>query len=94
MSAEGLKSANVTGLGRVVSKETSHYEIVNIDQLAVQMFQAMLDAAKEGRPLADGFLLQRRVNRENLEQYIEDEADTAKFGVKKVTKNDLSFTKA
>ena len=107
MSAQGIKSANVEGVGRVVSKNTQHYEVVDIEALSEQMFRAMLKAKQEGRQFSDGLLLQRRVSRENLEAYMEIAASTIPgsgpeaddktanmFGVKQVTKNDLSFTKA
>lgn len=96
MAAQGLKSANVEGLGRVVCKESHHYEIMDIESLAYQTFKLMVKAAEDGRPLSDGLLLQRRVHRENLDAVIEaaggmDKA--AEFGVRNVTKTDLSYTK-
>lgn len=96
MAAQGLKSANVEGLGRVVCKESHHYEIMDIEGLAYQMFKSMVKAAEEGRPLSDGLLLQRRVHRENLDAMIEAAGGmgkAAEFGVRNVTKTDLSYTK-
>lgn len=97
MAVQGLKSANVEGLGRVVCKETSHYEIHNIEALAFQMLKVMVEAAQAGRPVSDGLLLQRRVHRENLDTLLDgnaDEAYLASLGVKKAVRTDLSFTKA
>lgn len=96
MAAQGLKSANVEGLGRVVCKESRHYEITDIESLAYQTFKLMVKAAEEGRPLSDGLLLQRRVHRENLDAMIEAAGGmgkAAEFGVRSVTKTDLSYTK-
>lgn len=96
MAAQGLKSANVEGLGRVVCKESRHYEITDIESLAYQTFKLMVKAAEEGRPLSDGLLLQRRVHRENLDAMIEAAGGMGKateFGVRSVTKTDLSYTK-
>lgn len=97
MSAQGLKSANVEGLGRVVCKETSHYEILDMEALAFQMLKVMVEAAQAGRPVSDGLLLQRRVHRENLDTMLDGNADEgylASLGVKKATKTELSFTKS
>lgn len=99
MAAQGLKSANVEGLGRVVSKENSHFEIMDMEALALQMFKNFVTAAQSGRPLTDALLLQRRVHAENLSNFIEMEGQPCEsfltsLGVRKVVKNDLSFTKA
>ncbi len=96
MAAQGLKSANVEGLGRVVCRETSHYEINNIEALAFQMLKVMVTSAQEGRPISDGLLLQRRVHRDNLDALLDgntDEGYLSNFGVKKAIRTDLSFTK-
>lgn len=96
MAVQGLKSANVEGLGRVVCKETSHYEIQNIEALAFQMLKVMVEAAQAGRPVSDGLLLQRRVHRENLDTMLDgntDEVYLTSLGVKKATKTELSFQK-
>lgn len=97
MATQGLKSANVDGLGRVVCKETSHYEIQDIEALAFQMLKVMVEAAQTGRPISDGLLLQRRVHRENLDTMLDgntDEVYLTSLGVKKAVRTDLSFTKA
>lgn len=99
MSAQGLKSANVEGLGRVVAKETKHYEIMDIEALAFQMLKVMVEAAQEGRPVSDGLLLQRRVHRENLDTMLDGMGEItdekiAGFGVRKAVKVELAFTKA
>lgn len=103
MAAQGLKSANVEGLGRVVCKETSHYEITDMESLAFAMFKVMVDAAQKGRPMSDGLLLQRRVHKDNLDSFLESiilptdaegQPSMAHLGVKKAIRTDLSFTKA
>ncbi len=96
MSAQGLKSANVSGLGRVVCRETSHYEIHDIESLALQMLKVMVSAVRDGRPISDGLLLQRRVHRENLDSLLGEGADEStmiNMGVKKAVRTELSFTK-
>lgn len=92
MSAQGLKSANVEGIGRVVSRDTGYYEITDIDALARQMLAIMVENHKMGRPLSDGLLLQRRVSRENLELALEDNPE-ANYGVNFAVKTTLSITK-
>lgn len=97
MSAQGFKSVNLEGIGRVVSKETKHYEIKDIELLARRMFQAMLDAAKDGRPFSDGLLLQKRLSREGLDNLMENstvDGSLDAMGVCQVVRNDLSITKA
>ena len=92
MSAQGLKSANVEGIGRVVSRDTGYYEITDIDVLDRQMLAIMVENHKMGRPLSDGLLLQRRVSRENLELALEDNPE-ANYGVNFAVKTTLSITK-
>lgn len=93
MSAQGFKSVNIEGVGRVVNKETSHYEIGDIELLARTMFETMLAAAREGRPFSDGLLLQKRISREGIENLTEQGAALDTMGVSRVTRQDLSITK-
>lgn len=110
MSSQGIKTANIEGLGRVTRKENYHYEIQDVEALARKMLENMVRAHNEGRPLSDGFLLQRRVHKDNVETLLADqgvldqdrdltgkdpaEKELEKFGLKKASKNVLSFTKA
>lgn len=93
MSAQGFKSINIEGIGRVVNKETNHYEIGDIELLARTMFETMLAAAREGRPFSDGLLLQKRISREGIENLTEQGAALDAMGVSRVTRQDLSITK-
>lgn len=101
MSASGLKSANIKGVGKVVCRESSHYEITDIEALALTMFKKMVECGQQGRPLSDALLLQARIHRENLETHVgESEDDTelermlSAYGVKKASKLDLAVTKS
>lgn len=94
MSAQGFKSINIEGIGRIVNKETSHYEIGDIERLARTMFETMLAAAREGRPFSDGLLLQKRISREGIENLTEQGTALDAMGVSKVTRQDLSVTKS
>lgn len=93
MSAQGFKSVNIEGIGRVVNKETSHYEIGDIELFARTMFETMLAAAREGRPFSDGLLLQKRISREGIENLTEQGAALDAMGVSRVIRQDLSITK-
>lgn len=94
MQTAGIKSANVEGVGRVVSKDTRHYEVQDMEKFARAMFQTMLDAAKQGRPFSDGLLLQRRIHRENLETVLENSGATLDtYGISQIVRTDLSVTK-
>lgn len=94
MQSAGIKSANVEGVGRLVSKETKYYEIQDLEAFAKSMFQSMYNAAKEGRPFSDGIILQKRVHRENLETILENSGLSADvFGIAQLSRIDLSVTK-
>lgn len=94
MASSGIKSVNLAGIGRVVSRSTPYYEITDLNVLARAMFQAMLNAAKEGRPFSDGLLLQKRVNRESVDTLLEETGvKPEEFGVSQSVRTDLSITK-
>lgn len=94
MQTAGIKSANVEGVGRVVSKDTKYYEVQDMEKFARAMFQSMLDAAKQGRPFSDGILLQKRVHRENLETVLENSGTQLDaYGIAQLVRTDLSVTK-
>lgn len=97
--SQGLKSANVDGIGKVVMKTTYHYEIRDLNQLAYQQLAMLVQAAKDGRPLSDGLILQARIHKDNLENTLTDagippEQLAQMFGVAREGRDDLSFTKA
>lgn len=95
MASSGIKSINLKGLGRVVSRETPYYEIADLNALARAMFKAMLDAAQDGRPFSDGLLLQKRVSREGLDALLEETgSDPTAFGVVQNVRTDLSITRS
>jgi len=98
-TAQGLKSANVEGVGKVVLKTTYHYEIRDLNMLAYQQLAMLVQAAKEGRPLSDGLILQARIHKDNLENTLTEAGITPEqvaqtFGVAREGRDDLSFTKA
>lgn len=101
MAATGIRSMKLEGIGSVVAKSSDHYEIVDLEKLSRFMLQQMVQCAKEGRPLSDGILLQSRISRVNLEEYLgglidleqADDAALAPYGIKLVSKPDLSITK-
>ena len=94
MQTSGIKSANVEGVGRVVSKDTKYYEVQDMEKFARAMFQSMLDAAKQRRPFSDGILLQKRVHRENLETVLENSGTKLEdYGIAQLVRTDLSVTK-
>lgn len=97
MAASGIQSVHLEGLGRVVKTMRNHYEITDINSLALQMFRHMIYCAKNGRQLSDALLLQGRVSREALEALLPDDAtdaDMAAFGVKKAEEPVLSIRKS
>lgn len=95
MHAEGISSLKFAGLGRVVRRSKGHYEINDIEKVVLAMLKNMATAYREGRPLADALLLQRRISRENLETLCEDMSTKtlADLGVAFVEKEELAVTK-
>lgn len=101
MSSIGVKSVKFEGIGTVCCKASSYYEISDIETLTKFMLEQIVKCANEGRPLSDGLLLQGRVKRDNLEEYIGDyvsletaeNAELSRFGVRRVDKPVLSITK-
>lgn len=105
LSAQNVKSVNLEGFGRVVRRDTPHYEISDANALAVAMLKALVAAAKERRPMSEGFMLQRRASRDAVETYIKDlsglspddegfEAQCAAIGISRVVRQGISITKA
>lgn len=95
------KSVNLEGVGRLVRKNNTRYEIRDIEALAMAMLKVMVANGKAGRPLSDGLLLQQRVSARNLEEVMDaeglDEASEEAYingaGLARVTEQSLSFTK-
>ena len=96
---------NLEGFGRVVRRDTPHYEIQDANALAVAMLRAFVAAAKEKRPMSEGFMLQRRASRDAIETYIHDlsglgpdddgfDAQCAALGVSRVVRQGISITKS
>jgi hypothetical protein len=105
MSSGGMKSCHIPGVARLASKTTYHYEITDIDALVMLSFKQMIQAGKEGRPISEGLMFQRRPSKENIEAYMHDilritpdddgyDASCAGVGVAHVGKETLSVTKA
>ena len=98
LTAQGLKSANVEGVGRIAIRTTAHYEVADVNLLAKAFVQQVVANSNNGRPLADGMLLQARPSREGLDTLLDGMSDTDKektmslFGVRFVERNDLSLT--
>lgn len=96
------KSLNLEGVGRLVRRDKTRYEIRNIEALSLAMLMRMVDNGKNGRPLADGLLLQQRVAARNLEEVLsmqgldpeQEEAYIQRAGLAKVVEPALTFTKA
>lgn len=95
------KSVNLEGVGRLVRKNNTRYEIRDIEALAMAMLKVMVANGKAGRPLSDGLLLQQRVSARNLEEVMDaeglDEASEEAYingaGLARVIEQSLSFTK-
>lgn len=105
MSADGLKSCNIPGVARLVTRTTHHYEITDIEALSMTMFKQMILALKSGRKISDGLMFQRRPSKENIEAYMHDALNLspedegyntacAGAGIAYVDKDVLSVTKA
>ena len=99
LSSQGLKSANVEGVGRIAVRTTSHYEVTDLNALAVAFVARVVANKKAGRPLSDGLPLQARPSREGIDAVLDATVDERKrydtmnsFGVKLVERNDLSLT--
>lgn len=69
MASQGLASANLEGLARVVIAEKPHYEIADPEAFALYCMKKMLDSFRKGGMLSDGILLQRRISREAIEDH-------------------------
>lgn len=96
------KTVNLDGLGRLTRRDTTRYEIRDIELVAQAMLRIMVENARAGRPLSDGLLLQQRTSARNIEDVMDaagiegdaEEAYIAKAGLARVSEPVLSFTKS
>ena len=97
LNTQGMPSVRLEGLGRFVVKMNTRYDIKDIDLVARQMMQRMVDNAKAGRPWADGLLLQKRTAKGVIDELIEsgelDDEQLASVGLAKTEIADLTFTR-
>lgn len=101
MAAQGLKSLNIEGVARIAARDTYRYEFADIEKFAQAMFNNMLTAVHNNRPLVDALLLQQRMSKSNFEDmlthaYPEGASNEVldQYGVRKVEERTLSLTKA
>lgn len=97
MSAQQMPSARFEGLGRFVVKAVTSYNITDIDQFARAMLARMVDNGKNGRPLSDGLMLQKRPAKGVIEELVEagylDVGKLAENGLEASERLDLTFTR-
>lgn len=96
------KTVNLDGIGRLTRKNSTRYEIRDIELVAQAMLRIMVENGRAGRPLSDGLLLQQRTSARNIEDIMDaaglegdaEEAYITQAGLARVTEQTLSFTKA
>lgn len=97
MSADNMPSVRFEGLGRFVIKQNHRYDIQDIDLVCRAMLARMVDNGRNGRPLSDGLILQKRTAKTVLDEIIEtestDAAALAGMGLAEVVTTDLTFTR-
>ncbi len=101
MASAGTSSTRIDGVGRLVVKTKTRYEIADKDKLALALLQAMVENAEQGRAMSDGLLLQQRVAARNFEERAENlgvdeagmDAYAAAAGLRRVIEPSLTFTK-
>lgn len=95
LSAQGIKTINFDGVGRITSRNKSYYEVQDPDRLAFALLGSLVKAGNEGRPLSDGLFLQRRVSSEVFETLLDEDKNTPmeQYGIAQVTRQELSLTK-
>lgn len=101
MAAQGLKSLNIEGVARIAARDTYRYEFSDIEKFAKAMFDNMLRAVHDERPLVDALLLQQRMSKSNFEDMLShlypegiNNETLDHYGVRKVEEKTLSLTKA
>lgn len=101
LAAQGLKTVNVEGVARISAKDSYHYELADINKLAMQMFYGMMNAIRDKHPVSDGLLLQQRISKSNLEDMLAAKYPDGnvtpemldELGIRKVEDKTLSLTK-
>lgn len=92
-----MPSVKFDGLGRFVIKPAVRYDIFDINLVAHAMLQRMVDNGKNGRPLADGLILQKRTSKTVIEELFEADVikqdDLAGMGLAQAERMDLIFTR-
>lgn len=97
MLESGVQSIHYPEIGRVIRTTKSHYEIVDKEKFAREALYNMLEADRDGRPVAEAMLAQFRVSKESLESLIEHsngETTLEQCGVSVVDKPELSIRKS
>lgn len=94
MSSQGLASANLDGIARVVISDKPHYEIADPEAFALYSLEKMVSSFRRGGMLSDGILLQRKISREAIESHNNgdplSEAECRRAGVRYVVDNTLT----
>ena len=97
MLESGVQSIHYPEIGRVIRTTKSHYEIVDKEKFAREALYSMLEADRDGRPVAEAMLAQFRVSKEAFESFIEHSGGGTKIedcGVSMVDKPELSIRKS
>lgn len=97
MGARQMTNARFAGVGAFRLRDAVRYEITDIELMARAMLQRMVDNGKNGRPLSDGLMLQKRTAKTVIEELITSGdilvADLADMGLMQNTQKDLTFTR-
>lgn len=106
LDAQGLKGAKVEG-GTISRKASTRVEISDTEALCRYMFQRMIEALQQGKPLSDCLLLQKAAHKGEVTALVkaalgldekaevsdeEFNAVAAQLGVRAVSKEDISFS--
>lgn len=105
LDTQGLEGAKVEG-GTIGRRSSTHVEIADTEQLCRFMFQRMIEALQQGKPLSDCLFLQKTAHKGEVTSFIKNALGVAKdakvsdedfntvavqLGVKAVSKEDISF---
>lgn len=97
MAAQQIPSVKFDKVGRFVLKPSVRYDIADINLVARAMLAQMVDNGKNGRPLSDGLILQKRTAKTVIEEMADalswGEKDFAERGLTPVEKMDMTFTR-
>lgn len=96
MLEAGVQSIHYPEIGRIIRTTKSHYEIVDKEKFAREALYNMLEADRDGRPVAEAMLTQFRVGKESFESFLEHSGGTKieDCGVSVVDKPELSIRKS